>query len=183
MVKSGGCAYSISCTTRPPRGGEINGKDYHFLSVKEFENKVENDDFLEHAEVHGHLYGTLKSSVEEQLRAGIDILIDIDVQGAALIRNCEDEAIQVALTDLFILPPSTTELESRLRGRGTEDEGQLALRMQNAIAEMKHWPAYIYTLISGTPDEDLAKFSVIIQAERLRSSRRCRPGHSSKAPQ
>ena len=105
--------------------------------------------FLEHAEVHGHLYGTLKSSVEEQLRAGIDILIDIDVQGAALIRNCEDEAIQVALTDLFILPPSTTELESRLRGRGTEDEGQLALRMENAIAEMKHWPAYIYTLISG----------------------------------
>ena len=172
MVSQGGCAFSVSCTTRPPREGETDGKDYYFLSSEDFEAKITAGDFLEHARVHDHLYGTLKSSVIKFLQQGIDVLMDIDVQGAELIRRCDDESIQLARTDIFILPPSIAELEARLQGRGTETTEHLRLRMQNAVKEMDSWPAYDYTLISGTPEEDFARFSTIIHAERMRSSRR-----------
>lgn len=171
MVEEGGCSYSISCTTRPPREGETDGRDYHFLSTTDFENRVAAGEFLEHARVHDHLYGTLKSSVLEHLQKGIDVLMDVDVQGAELIRNCRDEAIRLARTDVFVLPPGIEELEARLRGRATETEQQLALRMENATREMQCWPAYEYTLVSGTPEEDFGRFSSIIRAERMRSSR------------
>lgn len=172
MVKQGGCTFSISCTTRPPREGETDGKDYYFLATEDFENKVTAGEFLEHARVHGHLYGTLKSSVMKFLQQGIDVLMDIDVQGAELIRRCDDEPIRLAQTDIFILPPSIEELESRLKGRGTETEEELTLRMRNATREMAYWSSYDYVLISGTPEQDFARFSTIIHAERMRSSRR-----------
>ena len=171
MVREGGCTFSISCTTRPPREGEIDGKDYHFISTGAFEDMIAAGQFLEHARVHQHLYGTLKSSVTEQLQAGTDVLMDVDVQGAELIRNCHDEAIQLARTDVFILPPSIGELESRLRGRATESDEELQLRMRNAAREMACRTAYEYTLFSATPEEDFARFSCIIRAERMRSSR------------
>ena len=171
MVGLGGCSYSISCTTRPPREGEIDGEHYHFLMPEEFERRVGQGDLLEHAEVHGRRYGTLKSSVIEALEAGTDVLMDIDVQGAAQIRANRDAFIARSLVDVFILPPSTAELEDRLRGRGTEDEEEFNLRMRNAIAEMEHWPRYDYTIISGTPDEDIERFAAIVRAERMRSRR------------
>lgn len=171
MAAEAGCTHSISCTTRPPREGEINGQDYHFLSMHEFEEKIAMGEFLEYARVHDHLYGTLKSSVLECLHKGTDVLMDVDVQGAALIRNCNDAAIQVSRSDVFVLPPSMSELESRLRGRKTETEAELRLRINNANVEMQCWPAYQYTLISRTPEEDFARLAAIIEAERMRSSR------------
>jgi len=172
MVARGGCSYSISCTTRDPRPGEVDGESYHFLSIDEFEARIEAGELLEYARVHGRLYGTLKSSVMEHLKAGTDVLMDIDVQGAALIRQCDDEFIRHSLADVFILPPSVDELRSRLEGRGTETPEQFELRMENSIAEMEHWPNYDYTIVSGSPDEDIEKFAGIIGAERQRSSRR-----------
>jgi len=171
VVGTGGCAYSISCTTRRPRGGETDGEDYHFLSVEEFQRRIEAEEFLEYAEVHGRYYGTLKSSVLDHLTAGTDVVMDIDVQGAALIRESDDSFIRKSLIDVFILPPAVDELETRLRGRGTEGEEEFALRMKNAIAEMEHWPRYDYTIISGSQEADFAQFSAIITAERMRSSR------------
>ncbi len=164
-------AYSISCTTRQPRQGEVHGRDYFFLTHSEFEQKIAAGEFLEHAQVHGNYYGTLKSIVIESLRAGTDLLIDIDVQGAAIIRADEHPVIRDALVDVFLMPPSMEVLRKRLSGRGTETPEQLAVRLQNAGAEMQNWPLYRYTLISGLPEEDLAGFRAIMQAERSASKR------------
>lgn len=98
--------YSISCTTRAPRDGEVNGKDYHFLDRDDFTKRIQTGNFLEHAEVHGNHYGTLKSEVLNYISKGVDVVMDIDVQGATLVRACEDPEIQTALTDLFVMPPS-----------------------------------------------------------------------------
>ena len=160
------CTYAISCTTRPMREGEVNGKDYHFLSEEDFLAKVERGDFLEYARVHGHLYGTLKSSVFEQVENGRDVLMDIDVQGAALIRESSDLGIQVSLVDVFVIPPSQDELEARLGGRGTESDENFALRMENALTEMEQSEKYAYTIVSGTREEDLLKLRSIIDDER-----------------
>ena len=165
------CAYSISCTTRQPRTGEVDGKDYHFLSKEEFLDRTMKGEFLEWAKVHGNFYGTLRTEVTRHLDAGTDVLMDIDVQGAALIRACEDEFIRRSLVDIFILPPTMEELRSRLAGRNTESEEQLRLRLYNALEEMRHWREYQYAILSGTPDEDLARFRAILQAERLRGRR------------
>lgn len=165
------CAYSISCTTRSPRGGEENGKDYHFLSKEEFLDRTMRGEFLEWAKVHGNFYGTLRSEVTRHLEAGTDVLMDIDVQGAGLIRACDDEFIRRSLVDVFILPPTMEELRSRLAGRNTETEEQLRLRLYNALEEMRHWRDYQYAILSGTPDEDLGRFRAILQSERLRGRR------------
>ena len=149
----------------------MDGEDYHFLSRDEFESKIEAGEFLEYAEVHGRYYGTLKCSVLDNLQSGIDVLMDLDVQGGENIRACQDPDIQRALVDVFILPPSIDELMDRLRGRGTENADQLELRMENAIAEMKHWPTYQYTIISGTQEADFSKFQALIETERMRSHR------------
>ena len=164
-------AYSVSCTTRQPRQGEVHGKDYFFLTHADFEQKIAAGEFLEHAQVHGNYYGTLKSIVIESLRAGADILIDIDVQGASMIRADEHPEIRDALVDVFLMPPSMEVLRKRLSGRGTETSEQMAVRLQNAGAEMRNWPLYRYTLISGLPEEDLAGFRAIMQAERSASKR------------
>lgn len=165
------CAYAVSCTTRPPRAGEIDETDYHFLTRAEFESRATRGDFLEWAEVHGNLYGTLKSAVLERIQAGTDVLIDIDVQGAALIRKNADPLIEDSMIDVFILPPSRDELIARLGKRGTETPEELDLRLRNALGEIRHWPDYDYALVSGTPAEDLARFGAIIRAERCRSKR------------
>jgi len=163
--------YSISCTTRPPREGEVDGKDYHFLSKDDFKSRIDGGEFLEHAEVHQNYYGTLKSEVLNHLAAGTDVVMDIDVQGADQVRSCPDTQIKMALIDLFVMPPSEEELLARLTGRGTDAEEIIALRMENALEEMRHWPEYSYRLISATREEDYLNFKSLILAERLRVSR------------
>ena len=167
----GEAVYSISCTTRAPRPGEVHGKDYFFLSEEEFVQKIQEDGFFEHAEVHGNRYGTLKSYVMDNLLKGVDVVMDIDVQGAEIIRACEDELIQRCLVDVFILPATEEEIKNRLSGRGTENLEAQALRLRNAIDEMRHWPRYDFTLISGTREQDLARFTALLTAERMRSKK------------
>ena len=163
--------YAVSCTTRGPRAGEIEGEDYRFLSDEEFERRVAADEFLEYAEVHGFKYGTLKDSVTENLRKGIDVLLDIDTKGAATIRSCGDPFILGALADVFVMPPNLEELRRRLMKRGTETEEQIATRLKNAAAEMERWREYKYTLISGSMEEDIEKFRAVMRAERYQSRR------------
>lgn len=163
--------YSISCTTRPPRQGEVDGRDYHFLSKDDFKSRIDGGEFLEHAEVHQNYYGTLKSEVLDHLAAGTDVVMDIDVQGADQVRSCPDTQIKTALIDLFVMPPSEEELLARLTGRGTDAEEVIALRMKNALEEMRHWPEYSYRIISATREEDYLNFKSLILAERLRVSR------------
>ena len=163
--------YSVSCTTRPPRAGEIDGDDYHFLQTADFERRIADGDFLEHAKVHGQYYGTLRQSIVENLRRGIDVLVDIDTQGAALIRQNADPFIRDSLVDIFIMPPNIAELRHRLRKRGTETDEQIERRLQTAATEMKCWREYRYTIISGSMEEDLTKFRAITRAERYLSRR------------
>jgi guanylate kinase len=163
--------YAVSCTTRAPRAGEIDGEDYFFLSQDDFQSRVEAGEFLEFAEVHGRFYGTLRSTVMDNLSKGVDVLIDIDTTGAASIRNCGDPTITSALADVFIMPPGLEELSRRLRRRGTESEEQIATRIENAAAEMRHWRDYRYTLISSSMEEDIEKFRAVMRAERYLSRR------------
>ena len=157
--------YSVSCTTRAPRSGEINGEHYQFLSHADFLARLEAGDFLEHAQVHGDFYGTLGKPVLTNLNNGVDVLIDIDTQGATTIRDCDDPVIRQALTDVFIMPPDLDELRRRLRKRGSETEKQIKRRLETAKREMELWRDYRYTIISGSVDEDLEKFRHIMAAE------------------
>ena len=163
--------YSVSCTTRLPRPGEIDGEDYYFLSVEQFRAHVEAGDFLEHANVHGNFYGTLRHNVLGHLLGGVDVLIDIDTQGAGAIRADGNQDIQSALADVFIMPPSREELRRRLTKRGTETPEQIERRLSDAAREVARWRDYRYTIISGSVEEDLAKFRAIMRAERYLSRR------------
>ena len=164
--------YSVSCTTRPPRAGEIEGEDYQFLTEADFLARVQAGDFLEYATVHEHYYyGTLRKPIVADLQNGIDVLIDVDIQGAAAIRNFEDKSIRRALCDVFIMPPDLDELRRRLTKRGTETPDQIELRIVNAAREMELWRDYRYTIISQSVEEDLQKFRHIMGAERYLSRR------------
>ena len=163
--------YSVSCTTRSPRTGEIDGEDYQFLSEADFVGRIKGGEFLEHAKVHGHYYGTLLQPVLANLKDGRDVLIDIDTQGAASIRNCDDPFIREALTDVFIMPPDLEELRRRLMKRGTETPEQIESRLATAGREMQLWRDYRYTIISRSVEEDLQKFRHIVGAERYLSRR------------
>ena len=163
--------YSISCTTRAPRKGEENGIDYHFLSREEFQRRIDRGEMLEYAEVHGNYYGTLKETVREALEQGTDVLLDIDVQGAAAIRKTDDAMLRDSLVDVFIMPPTLEELERRLRKRGTETEEQVQRRLETGREESKLWRLYKYTILSGSMEEDLTKFRAIMRAERYLSRR------------
>ena len=163
--------YSVSCTTRPPRAGEIEGEDYYFLSETEFLARVAAGEFLEHARVHGKYYGTLRQPVLHNLQNGIDVLIDIDTQGAATIRQSGDVFVRQALADVFIMPPDLEELRRRLTKRGTETAAQIEQRLITAAREMELWRDYRYTIISRSVEEDLLKFRHIMGAERYLSSR------------
>ena len=171
LADRGEAHYSISCTTRPPRPGEVNAKDYHFLSREEFVRRLEAGEFLEHAVVHGNLYGSLKSEVLSHLSAGVDVVMDIDVQGAEQVRNCADPDIRRAAVDLFVMPPNEQELQARLAGRATDSAATIALRMSNALDEMQHWRKYTYLLRSSSREEDYARFTALVTAERLRVAR------------
>lgn len=173
--------FAVSCTTRNPRPGEINGEDYHFISPETFEAKVQNGDFLEHAWVHGHRYGTLLAPIVENLQAGRDMLLDIDTTGAESIRACAQPLIRRALVDIFLLPPSVEELRRRLEKRGTETAAEIALRLQRAAQEIAHWPRYRYTIISRSIEDNLAAFRAIVQAEQCRT-RRWRTEENAAAP-
>ncbi|HSH38140.1 MAG TPA: guanylate kinase [Chthoniobacterales bacterium] len=163
--------YSVSCTTRAPRAGEIEGEDYQFLSEEEFVRQMEAGEFLEYAKVHEHYYGTLRAPIRADLDSGVDVLIDVDTQGAASIRNYDDPFIREALCDVFIMPPDLDELRRRLTRRGTETEQQVELRLKNAAQEMELWRDYRYTIISKSMEEDLLKFRHIMGAERYLSRR------------
>jgi guanylate kinase len=164
-------SYSISCTTRAPRPGEENGRDYFFISPEEFEHRVQIGDFLEHARVHEHRYGTLRETVMKSLLEGEDVLIDVDVQGAAAIRHNADAQIRQSLVDVFLMPASLQELRRRLLKRGTESPEQLDLRLRNAVAEMAEWPSYRYIILSDEPEDDLKNFRAIMTSERMRAHR------------
>lgn len=170
MCDAGEAVFSVSCTTRAPRPGEVDGRDYFFLSEADFLARIEAGELFEHARVHGHWYGTLKAHVFDNLRRGTDVILDIDVQGAEQVRSCRDDLVRRCLVQLFILPPSVEELRQRLAGRGTEGAAALELRMQNALAEMRHWPKYDYVLVSGTREADAQKFRSILVAERMRTA-------------
>ena len=163
--------YSVSCTTRPPRAGEIEGEDYHFLSEADFMGRLQGGEFLEHAKVHNHHYGTLRKPLIANLQNGVDVLIDVDIQGAAAIRTSSDQVIQQALCDVFIMPPDLDELRRRLTKRGTETADQIDLRIATAAREMTLWRDYRYTIISKSMEQDLQKFRHIMGAERYLSRR------------
>ncbi|MDC0200958.1 guanylate kinase [Verrucomicrobia bacterium] len=163
--------FSISCTTRSPREEETDGVDYHFLSDEEFSKKVENNEFLEYAEVHKWRYGTLSNAVIDILNDGKDVIMDIDVQGADQVRGCKDAVISDALVDIFLTTPDIAELEKRLRGRGSEDEDTFQLRMQTTVDEIKRWRDYTYCILSGNHEEDFEVLSSILVTERMRVSR------------
>jgi guanylate kinase len=163
--------YSVSCTTRAPRPGEEDGRDYHFLSVAEFERRIAAGEFIEHAQVHGNFYGTLRRPILDSMDSGVDVMMDVDIQGAARIRADADARLQAALVDIFLMPPSLAEVRRRLLKRGTETPGQLEVRLRNAETEMAQWKNYRYTILSGTPMQDFENFRAIMQAERMRSSR------------
>lgn len=160
------CVYSVSCTTRPPREGEVDGQDYHFLSESDFEERVADGQLLEFARVHDRFYGTLKGPVLEQIRNGIDVLMDLDIQGAEQLRKCEDEEVQRALVDIFILPPSLEELKNRIAGRGAMAEEELALRMRNAEREIRDASKYRHRIVSGDREADFRAFGEILETER-----------------
>ena len=163
--------YSVSCTTRLPRPGEENGVDYHFLTREKFEKLIAAGEMLEYATVHGNYYGTRRATVKEALEQGTDVLLDIDVQGAAQIRKTEDPVVRDSLVDVFIMPPTLEELEKRLRKRGTETEEQVQQRLATGREESKLWRLYKYTILSGSMEEDLIKFRAIMRAERYLSQR------------
>ncbi len=170
IEKFPGMAYSISCTTRPPRGEEKNHEHYHFLSKEEFSARASNGEFLEHAEVHGNFYGTLKQTVEEALAEGRDMIMDIDVQGAAQIRKaCADlpseDSVRQGFVDIFIAPPSMAELRQRLCGRSTDTEEVIENRMRNAEEEMKHCDLYRHQVINDDLEEALENLVRIVQEE------------------
>ena len=158
---------SVSVTTRPKRPGEVAGVDYHFLEPTEFNLRVNRQELLEWAKVFGHYYGTPRAPVEATLAAGRDVLFDIDWQGTQQLaeRAAED------LVSVFILPPSTRELEQRLRRRAQDSAEEVARRMAKAADEMSHWPEYDYIIVNRDIDESLKQVQAILQAERLRRER------------
>ena len=159
---------SVSATTRPKRSNEIDGVDYHFVDQETFDAMVAGDEFLEHANEFGHSYGTPRAAVEEALEAGDDVLFDIDWQGTQQLA----EKAANDLVRIFILPPSTEELERRLRNRAQDPEEVLQGRMAKAADEMSHWAEYDYIIVNHDVAESLVQVQAILAAERLKRERR-----------
>ena len=158
---------SVSATTRPMRPGEVDGKDYHFVTQAEFDLMVEAGEFLEWATVFGHSYGTPKAQVKAGIREGHDFLFDIDWQGTQqLYQKMETDVVRV-----FLLPPSINELRRRLTGRGTDSAEVIQSRMDRARAEISHWDGYDYVVVNDDIDACFAKVKQILAAERMRRQR------------
>ena len=168
-----GLEFSVSCTTRAPRGEERDGVEYHFLSREQFEEHIRQDDFLEYADVHGNFYGTLKSEVFDRTERGIDVLLDIDVQGALSIKKrfAADPVFSARMESLFIAPPSYAELERRLRGRGTDAEESIRKRLANSKREMTFWQEYKYVIVNRDLAEAQTELSRLIHSLRNKSAR------------
>ncbi|MDE1568434.1 guanylate kinase [Aquabacter sp. P-9] len=158
---------SVSVTTRPPRPGEVNGKDYFFVDVATFQRMRDEGELLEHATVFGNLYGTPRKAVEEALSAGRDVLFDIDWQGTQQL----DQSAQQDLVKVFLLPPSAADLEKRLRTRAQDSDDVVHQRMSKASDEISHFTEYDYILINQDVDDSLGKLVSILQAERLKRRR------------
>ncbi|ABV34182.1 MULTISPECIES: guanylate kinase [Pseudothermotoga] len=158
--------FSVSCTTRPKRPGEIDGKDYFFVSEPSFMKMVENGEFLEWAVVHSYYYGTLKKFVEEQLENGKNVLLDIDVQGAMTVMKKAGDAVYI-----FIAPPSFEELKQRLVKRGTEDKTNLERRLEDAKRELSFIPQFEYLIVNENLQESVDQLCSIIVAEQVRVKR------------
>ncbi|MGC3959693.1 MAG: guanylate kinase [Verrucomicrobiota bacterium] len=175
-------ARAITCTTREPRGDEKDGVDYYFLDAASFLKRVQAGNFLEHATVYGQSYGTLKSEVLGKLRAGKDVLLNIDVQGAAAVRKCaeEDPELKRALVTVFLTPATLAVLEARLQKRGTDTPADIKKRLGVARQEIAQWKNFNYLIISRGIEDDVRNMQAIIEAEKMhtaRSGRRSfRPG-------
>jgi guanylate kinase len=156
-----GLGFSVSWTTRPPRPGEQDGREYRFTDETRFRVKAAEGAFLEWAEVHGRLYGTARADVEQALAAGRDLLLDIDVQGAEQVRRAPLPSVSI-----FILPPDRATLEARLRGRGTEDEATLARRLGNAAREIARWKEFDCLVVNDDLDRASAELAAIVVAAR-----------------
>ena len=166
--------YSVSCTTRAPRGGEQAGRDYFFLSRAEFEKKIADNELLEHAEYNGNYYGTPRGFIEDKLTTGKDMLLDIEVQGASQLMQrvrAGNFAYPASLVTIFLMPPSLELLETRLRRRATDSEETIRKRLALAEREMKHWLEYDYVIVSGCLDDDFAQGKAIVLAEKCRTLR------------
>ncbi len=170
-------ARAITCTTRSPRRGEIDGVDYYFLDAASFRERVEAGSFLEYATVYGHSYGTLRLEVLDKVRQGKDVLLNVDVQGAASIRkrSQEDSELKRVLASVFLTPPSMAILEERLRKRGTDSPAVIQERLSVARQEIAQWKHFDYLLVSDSVQEDLRRMLVIVEAEKLRAVRALAP--------
>lgn len=158
--------YSVSCTTRAPRAGEVHGRDYYFLSVEEFVERREAGDFAESAEVHGRMYGTLRSEVQRVLDSGQHVLMDIDVQGAARFAAAFPDSVLI-----FLIPPSAAVLRARLSARMTEDRATLERRLRNARSELRSVGSYQYVVVNDELELAVSQVSAVIDAEGLRRHR------------
>ncbi|KAB2650327.1 MAG: guanylate kinase [Verrucomicrobia bacterium] len=170
-------ARAITCTTREPRGDEKDGEDYYFLDAGSFLKRVQAGNFLEHATVYGQSYGTLKSEVVSKLRSGKDVLLNVDVQGAATVRKCaeEDPELKRALVTVFLTPQTTLVLEERLRRRGTDTPADIKKRLGVARQEVAQWKNFDYLIISRSVADDLRQMQAIVEAEKMRSQRSIAP--------
>lgn len=164
ILKDERFSLSVSATTRNPREGEIDGVNYYFLSRDEFEKRVANDEFLEHAEYCQNCYGTLKSEVDGKLEKGINVILEIEVQGAADVMKKRPDAITI-----FILPPSIDELRRRLLKRGTETEEVIEERVSQAERELSHSGEYKYNIVNAALEDAISDFFAVIRAEELRT--------------
>ena len=159
--------YSVSATTRAKRPHEIEGKDYFFLTRDEFQRRVNAGDFVEHAQVHGEMYGTLRSQIERVLESGRNVLLDVDVQGGQAVRRVYPDAVLI-----FVLPPSIEDLEERLRARGTDREDRIKVRLENAQREIALMREYDYAVVNDDLETATQQVLAIVEAERCRASRR-----------
>ncbi len=157
--------FSVSATTRPPRPGEVDGQDYHFVSVERFKHDVAEGEMLEHAHVFGNFYGSPKAPVQAAINAGQDVLFDIDWQGAQQITNSD---LGKHTLSIFLLPPSITELQRRLESRGQDDAETIQRRMQKSWDEISHWGSYDHVLINDDLDRTEENLKIIIRATRLK---------------
>lgn len=166
-------ARAITCTTREPRPGEKDGVDYYFLDAATFLKRVQAGNFLEHATVYGNSYGTLKSEVLGKLRAGKDVLLNVDVQGAAAIRTHaeEDSELKPALVTVFLTPPSMAVLEARLKKRGQDSPQVISKRLSVARQEISQWKHFDYLIVSSSIGEDVRRLQAILDGEQMRQGR------------
>src|SRR5438874_4808512 len=166
-------ARAVTCTTRSPRKGERDGSDYYFLDAASFLKRVQAGNFLEHATVYGNSYGTLKSEVLSKLRQGKDVLLSVDVQGAASIRQRAEEDLELkrSLVTVFLTPPSLGELEARLERRGTDSSQEIKKRLAVARQEFVQWKNFDYLLVSTTIEGDLRRMLSILESEQMRTQR------------